>query len=131
MRTTTHRRSVRWLWAAVDVIIVFTSVLTAAFMRYDFDVDLALDRPVLTLTVLAIVGQIALGSVIGPYAVGHDRGSYEEIVDVGQDGYLVDRPVRSCRTVCRQPVRTAQPGIYWRRPCDAGDVRSTVCAANG
>lgn len=84
MRTTTHRRSVRWLWAAADAIIVFTSVLTAAFMRYDFDVDLALDRPVLTLTVLAIVGQIALGSVIGPYAVGHDRGSYEEIVDVGK-----------------------------------------------
>lgn len=84
MRNPTPRRSVRWLWAAVDVLIVAASVLIAAFMRYDFDADLALARPVLTLVAVAVLAQLVLGSLIGPYAVGHERGSYEEIVDVGK-----------------------------------------------
>lgn len=84
MRSTAPRRSVRWLWAAVDVLIVLGSVLVAAFMRYDFDADLALATPVLTLVIVAPIAQLALGSIIGPYAVGHERGSYEEIVDVGK-----------------------------------------------
>ncbi|MBD5830614.1 polysaccharide biosynthesis protein [Janibacter melonis] len=81
---TSPRRSVRWLWAAVDMLIVAASVLVAAFMRYDFDADLALAGPVLTLVGVTVVAQLVLGSVIGPYAVGHERGSYEEIVDVGK-----------------------------------------------
>ncbi|QFQ30671.2 NAD-dependent epimerase/dehydratase family protein [Janibacter melonis] len=84
MRNSTPRRSVRWLWAAVDSLIVVGSVVIAAFLRYDFDADLALATPVLTLTALAVAGQLVLGSIIGPYAVGHERGSYEEIVDVGK-----------------------------------------------
>lgn len=84
MRNTTPRRSVRWLWASVDVLIVSSSVFIAALMRYDFDTDLALSPPVLTLVGVAALAQLVLGSLIGPYAVGHERGSYEEIVDVGK-----------------------------------------------
>lgn len=59
-------------------------MLVAAFLRYDFDLDLSLGRPVLTLAGIGVLSQIVLGTLIGPYAVGHERGSYEEIVDVGK-----------------------------------------------
>jgi hypothetical protein len=34
-------------------------------------------------------GQVVIGGLIGPYVVGHERGSFEEIVDVAKTVAIV------------------------------------------
>ncbi|WP_252975994.1 CpsD/CapB family tyrosine-protein kinase [Janibacter melonis] len=124
------RRSVRWLWAAVDLLIVAASVLVAAFMRYDFDADLALARPVLTLVGVSVVAQLVLGSVIGPYAVGHERGSYEEIADVGKTVIAWTIPLGLVGLFVQSHL-TPKPGLHQWRPGDARHVWRALCASYG
>lgn len=84
MRTPAPLGSTRWLWAVVDMLIVGGSVILAALLRYDFAVDPVISVPVQRLLALACVAHLVLGALVGPYAVGHERGSYEEIVDIGR-----------------------------------------------
>ncbi|WP_068259782.1 nucleoside-diphosphate sugar epimerase/dehydratase [Janibacter limosus] len=74
----------RWSWVGVDVLVVVVAVLLAALLRYDFNLDLALSQPVAWLTVIAGAGHLVIGTLTGPYAVDHLRGSYEEIVDIAR-----------------------------------------------
>lgn len=74
----------RWLWAAIDVSIVVIATFAGALLRYDFQTRYAFAPPVLALAATASVAQLVIGTLFGPYAVGHMRGSYEEIVDVGR-----------------------------------------------
>lgn len=76
------RRLNRWIWALVDLIVLVLAVFVSACLRYDFDVNAALTRPVATLAGVAAVAHLVVGSALGPYAVGHLRGSYEEIIDL-------------------------------------------------
>ncbi|WP_206518092.1 nucleoside-diphosphate sugar epimerase/dehydratase [Rhodococcus sp. X156] len=53
-------------------------------MRFDF---VFTDIPVggaAWFALVAVIGQLVIGGLIGPYAVGHQRGSFEEIVDVAR-----------------------------------------------
>lgn len=84
MTAAASTRTTRWLWAGVDLLIVLASVLIAALLRYDFDRVEALGLPVLTLAGVAAMLHVVVGAVVGPYAVGHERGSYEEILDIGK-----------------------------------------------
>lgn len=43
---------------------------------------LALGIPVLAFAVIAGLGRLFVGALVGPYALGHHRGSFEEIADV-------------------------------------------------
>lgn len=88
-----HRRN-RWVWAGVDVLVIIAAVCFAAWLRYDFDLESALTRPVFTVAALAAAGHLIVGSVFGPYAVGHLRGSYEEIVDITRAAVLWAIPLQ-------------------------------------
>ena len=74
----------RWIWAAIDSAAWAVAVFLATWLRYDLHVAPVLAPPIVTFTALAVVCQLAFGTFFGPYAVGHDRGSFEETYDVGR-----------------------------------------------
>ena len=74
----------RWLWAVVDSGVWVLAVFIAAWLRYDLRLEPTLTMPMLWLTVAAVATHVVLGAFLGPYAVGHDRGSFEETYDVGR-----------------------------------------------
>ena len=77
------RRSTRWLWCLVDLLIIVGAFYTAALMRYDFRPDLSFSAAVSTCMAIALVAHLIIGTLWGAYAAGHERGSYEEIIDIG------------------------------------------------
>lgn len=74
----------RWSWVGVDVLVVVVATFLSAVLRYDFDVQLAFSQPIAWLALIAATAHLLIGTLSGPYAVGHLRGSYEEIVDIGR-----------------------------------------------
>ncbi|RWU84527.1 polysaccharide biosynthesis protein [Janibacter hoylei PVAS-1] len=74
--------------------MLFAAAFFAAWLRYDFDVELAITLPVLKLALIAAVAHLIIGGLIGPYAVGHLRGSYEEIIDIGKTVLLWMAPLQ-------------------------------------
>jgi len=77
------------VWAFIDAVIWIIAIYGATWLRYDFD-----RRPVFVngagLFAIAAAGAtILVGALIGPYGVGHTRGSFEETIDVGRNALLV------------------------------------------
>lgn len=72
----------RWLWALIDLVVLAGSFLLAAWLRYDFNLAATFTEPIAQLIGVAAAGHLIVGGLFGPYAVGHHRGSYEEIVDL-------------------------------------------------
>jgi FlaA1/EpsC-like NDP-sugar epimerase len=68
----------------VDSIAWVVAVVLAAWLRYDLHIQQVLFPPVIAFAGVAVVCQVAFGAFVGPYAVGHDRGSFEETYDVGR-----------------------------------------------
>ena len=82
-------RFVRWTWAFFDSLIWGGAVLLACWLRFDFDLAQVLVRGTASFALAAMGGQIILGGLVGPYVVGHQRGSFEEIADVAKTVFLV------------------------------------------
>ncbi|WEV78221.1 nucleoside-diphosphate sugar epimerase/dehydratase [Janibacter cremeus] len=59
-----------------------TAVFLAAWLRYDFNPAATFSAPIAQLALIALAAHLLLGGIAGPYAVGHLRGSYEEIIDL-------------------------------------------------
>ncbi|WP_068255411.1 polysaccharide biosynthesis protein [Janibacter corallicola] len=76
------RASHRWYWAVIDLAVLAIAVFFAALLRYDFTFEQVFAPGVRELTALALGAHLVIGILIGPYAVGHLRGSYEEIADL-------------------------------------------------
>lgn len=72
----------------VDVVVVLVATIAASLLRYDFRVTEAFDTSIGLLALVAATAQVVVGAVVGPYAVGHQRGSYEEIVAIGTTALL-------------------------------------------
>ncbi len=85
-----HRRyqRSRWSWAAADGATWFTAVHLATWLRFDFDLGWFGPR-VLAFAVTAVVMHVVVGALVGPYAVGHVRGSFEESADIARTVALV------------------------------------------
>jgi FlaA1/EpsC-like NDP-sugar epimerase len=82
-------RFVRWTWASFDSLIWAGAVLLACWLRFDFDPSKVLVHGTVRFALAAMVGQVVLGGLVGPYVVGHQRGSFEEIADVAKTVFLV------------------------------------------
>lgn len=81
----THRerdRAVRYGWFAVDLLVVLISAFMAAWVRYDLDATASTTQEIALFGLLAVVVYAAVGMVIGPYRIGHMRGSFEETSDL-------------------------------------------------
>ncbi|MDN5794747.1 MAG: polysaccharide biosynthesis protein [Intrasporangium sp.] len=73
----------RTLWAIIDAVIWVGATYVAMWMRLDFAIDPSFARGTTLFAAVAVIGQLVIGFVVGPYAVGHIRGSFEEVVDLG------------------------------------------------
>ena len=71
----------RWMWALVDVLCWVLSVYLAAWLRLAFDLDRAFNRWTFSLALSITTLYVVIGAIIGPYAVGHLRWSFDEVVD--------------------------------------------------
>jgi FlaA1/EpsC-like NDP-sugar epimerase len=79
----------RWIWVLIDGGIWFVAVYGATWLRFDLTrTDMLVDTT-LAFAVAAMVGHIVLGALIGPYRVGHSRGSFEETTDLVYTGMVI------------------------------------------
>ena len=86
-RPKTARRSQwlsRWVWALLDATVWFAAIYGAAWLRFDFESAPALVAGTLVFASAAAAAHLLVGAVLGPYAVGHKRGSFEETTDLGR-----------------------------------------------
>ncbi len=74
----------RWAWAIVDIVVIGSAFVAGAALRYDFVVEYTLSQGVAAAAASAAVLHLLFGTLFGPYAVGHQRGSYEEILDIAK-----------------------------------------------
>lgn len=77
-------RAHQWVWAGVDCTLWFVSIFGATWLRFDYAVAPAFTGGTLLVAVVAVAVHLILGTLFGPYAVGHSRGSFEEAADIGR-----------------------------------------------
>lgn len=77
-----RHRVTRWLWAMVDAAILVGALLAAMWLRYDLDLARVVVPDMAWLGAAGVATLWLAGTVIGPYAIGHDRGSFEETADI-------------------------------------------------
>lgn len=72
----------RLWWAGFDAVTWAAALGVATWMRFDFSLGLAHPKGLLLGAAIAAVTQLVVGFLLGPYAVGHVRGSFEEIFEL-------------------------------------------------
>lgn len=77
-------RKVRYLWAAIDGLMWFVAIFVATALRLDFNVESVMVLGTLSVAAAAALIHVAIGSGVGPYGVGHQRGSFEEVTDLAK-----------------------------------------------
>ena len=71
------------MWLLFDTAIWFVAVYGATWLRFDFQESSVLVATTLGFAAVAAAGYLVVGAALGPYAVGHRRGSFEETADLG------------------------------------------------
>lgn len=87
MRTRVNRVGQRfrhWVRPSVDASVWFVAVFVAYWLRYSFDSQVAFFTATLVVAVVAPVLHFVIGSIIGPYRVGHQLGSFDEAYELGR-----------------------------------------------
>ncbi len=87
MRTRIARRGQRYRPFArpvLDAAVWFAAVLVANWLRYDFDIQAIFVAATLVVAVAAALVHVMIGSLIGPYRIGHQLGSFDETVEVSR-----------------------------------------------
>lgn len=84
---------VRRAWASLDALMWFLAIFVASGLRFDFAPSETLTWPTLTLALAAAVLQVVVGFTTGPYGVGHQRGSFEEVTDLGRSVLITMIPL--------------------------------------
>ncbi len=74
----------RWIWAVIDAFVWFGAIHGATWLRYDFDLGPTLVGSTVLFASGAVLIHLVTGALIGPYAVGHHRGSFEETADIAR-----------------------------------------------
>ncbi|MGZ4655292.1 SDR family NAD(P)-dependent oxidoreductase [Oryzihumus sp.] len=93
----------RWLWALVDAAVWVVAVYAATWFRFDFRLDDVRGRITLAFALAAALLHVGMGALVGPYAIGHQRGSFEETVDVARAA-LATTAVTTLSTWLIQPT---------------------------
>jgi len=74
----------RWGWAGVDGLAWIACVILAIWLRFDFNIPSAVSTSMIAVALAAALVQLFVGAFAGPYAIGHERGSFEEVVELGR-----------------------------------------------
>lgn len=83
-RVTPSDHPFRLAWAVIDCSVWGVALLAATYLRYELSLAPLDWRGFAIAVALAVALQLALGFLFGPYAIGHMRGSFEEIVDLAK-----------------------------------------------
>jgi FlaA1/EpsC-like NDP-sugar epimerase len=70
------------VWVLFEGEIWFVAIYAATWLRNDFRRPPVLLAATGAFAAAAMLGRLCVGAVIGPYAVGHRRGSFEETTDI-------------------------------------------------
>lgn len=87
MKTRVIRRGQRYrLWArpVIDAGAWFAAILIASWLRYNFDYQVIFLSATFTVAVVAALAHVLVGSLIGPYRIGHQIGSFDEAVELSR-----------------------------------------------
>lgn len=82
---TVQVRRARWVrlgWAAVDALIWFLMLFGALWIRLDFTIVDTFLHGTAYFALAAMLGQLVIGYVVGPYSISHVLGSFEEVVEL-------------------------------------------------
>jgi len=74
----------RWVWVLFDGAIWFFAIYGATWLRFDFKDTPVIVGSTLVFATAAGLGHLLVGAVIGPYAIGHRRGSFEETTELSR-----------------------------------------------
>jgi FlaA1/EpsC-like NDP-sugar epimerase len=74
----------RWARPLMDGAVWFAAVFVAYWLRYDFEAVVILVGGTVVVALVASLVHVAIGSLIGPYRVGHQLGSFDEAVDLSR-----------------------------------------------
>ena len=80
-------------WAAADALMMIVATFVAAWLRYDLDIYKVPLRSTATFAVLAACLYLVFGLIVGPYRIGHLRGSFEETADLGRTVVITAIPL--------------------------------------
>ncbi len=72
----------RLAWAVVDPIVWIVAIVAATWLRYDFTLTTAMLRGIAIVAGASAVIHTIVGFTVGPYRIGHLRGSFEEVIDL-------------------------------------------------
>ncbi|HEU4329533.1 MAG TPA: nucleoside-diphosphate sugar epimerase/dehydratase [Lapillicoccus sp.] len=92
----------RLLWAASDALVWALAIWFARWLRYDFEPHRFITWGTVIVAVAAALLHLLFGFLIGPYAIGHLRASFEEILDL-------TKAVLATMVVVLVPVCVASP----------------------
>ncbi|MBK6440604.1 MAG: polysaccharide biosynthesis protein [Actinomycetales bacterium] len=101
-RVSTSDHPYRLAWTVVDCLVWAAALVGATYLRYELSFDPIDWRGLAAAFGVAALLQLVFGFLLGPYAVGHLRGSFEEIVD------LTKTVVLTAAVLCI-PVFVARP----------------------
>ena len=74
----------RVVWSLVDASVWAMSLALAMWFRLDFGISEEFAGPLLGAIALTVSLHLSLGWIWGPYAVGHELGSFEETTDLAR-----------------------------------------------
>ena len=74
----------RLLWTALDAGVWAASLAVALWLRLDYEITELYAAPLAAGAVCVIVVHVSVGWLFGPYAVGHELGSFEETAEVAR-----------------------------------------------
>src|SRR6478672_7701283 len=74
----------RLLWTTADATVWVASLVLATWLRLDFTITEQYTGPLVAGAAVVVVVHIAFGWLFGPYAVGHELGSFEETSEVAR-----------------------------------------------
>ena len=74
----------RWVRPVLDAGAWFCALAVAMWLRYNFDANVVLVKATLLVAVAAALAHVVIGSIIGPYRIGHQLGSFDEVVDLSR-----------------------------------------------
>lgn len=77
-------RAVRYGWFAADLVLVLCAAYAAAWLRFDLDISDSASVETAMFALLAVGLYAVIGLAVGPYRIGHVRGSFEETADIAK-----------------------------------------------
>lgn len=71
-------------WAGTDALVIAAAAYVSTWLRFDLDFNNFVAESTARFAIAAALVHIVCGVLVGPYRIGHLRGSFEETADLGR-----------------------------------------------